>query len=439
MEALVNKSIRIILSCFVGVILLAGAFSGGFIVGHLFPSRGQLPFISSFLPTSPVVQPDQQSATPADLQTLFKPFWEAWNIVHQQYVDQPVNDEKLMQGAIRGMMDSLGDKQTFYMDPQLYKNETSSLQGQYEGIGAYVDTQGDYLTIVSPIQGSPADKAGLKPGDKVIAIDGQDMTGIPPEQARLKVLGPDGTKVTLTISREGEPKPLEFTITRAKIVIHSVEGKMLEDGIAYIDINTFGDQTGQELNSTLDTLLKQNPKGILIDLRNDPGGYLNTAVEVASQFIDKGVVLYEQYGDGHRDVHNALGNGRATKIPIVVLINEGSASASEILAGALQDYGRAKLVGVQSYGKGSVQNWVPLSNNQGAARVTIAKWLTPKERAIDHVGLKPDVYVQLTAEDFKAGRDPQLDAAIQTMLAMLNDSPIPTSQPTPVTTTTPVP
>jgi carboxyl-terminal processing protease len=436
MEAYVNKTIRNLLGVFVGVVLLAGAFSGGFIVGHLVPFQGQLPLISNLLPPSPAVQPDQQSATPGDLQTLFKPFWEAWNVVHQQYVNQPVDNQKLMQGAIRGMMDSLGDKQTFYMEPQLYQSETSSLQGQYEGIGAYVDTQGDYLTIVSPIQGSPADLAGLRAGDKVIAIDGQDMTGVAPEQARLKVLGPEGTKVTIKVLRQGESQPLEFTITRAKITIHSAEGKMLDNGIAYVDINTFGEHTTQELRDTLDQLLKQNPKGIIIDLRNNPGGYLNTAVEVASEFIDKGVVLYEQYGDGHRDTHNVLGNGRATDIPLVVLINEGSASASEILAGALQDYGRAKLVGVQSYGKGSVQNWVPLSNNEGAARVTIAKWLTPKERAIDHVGLAPDVYVQMTPEDFQAGKDPQLDAAVQTMLATLNGNPVPTSQPTPALTPT---
>jgi carboxyl-terminal processing protease len=164
-------------------------------------------------------------------------------------------------------------------------------------------------------------------------------------------------------------------------------------------------------------------------------------VEVGSEFIDKGVILYEQYGDGSRDTHKVLGNGRATDIPLVVLINEGSASASEILAGALQDYGRAKLVGVQSYGKGSVQNWVPLSNNEGAARVTIAHWLTPKERLIDHVGLTPDVIVEMTDADIQAGRDPQLDAAMETMLATLNGNPIPTSQPTsiPLPTFTPIP
>jgi carboxyl-terminal processing protease len=293
-----------------------------------------------------------------------------------------------------------------------------------------VDPSGDFLTVISPIEGSPADKAGLKPGDKIIKVDGHDMTGVNPEEVLQKVLGPKGTQVTLTVERDNEQVPLEFVIVRDEIVIHSAEGKMLDNGIAYVDINTFGETTTQDLRDALDTLMKQNPKGIIIDLRNNGGGYLTTAVEVASEFIDKGVILYEKYGDGKRDSYESLGNGRATNIPLVVLINEGSASASEILAGALQDYGRAKLVGITSYGKGSVQVWQPLSNDQGAARVTIAKWLTPKERAIDHVGLTPDVYVEMTADDVQAERDPQLDAAIETLNAMLNNTALPTSMPT---------
>jgi carboxyl-terminal processing protease len=439
LEAFVNNTTKTILGAFVGLILLAGAFSGGFIAGHLMPATGQLPALNDLIPGQPGVEPQQQAATPDELETLFVPFWEAWNVVHDQFVEQPVDDQVLMQGAIRGMMDALGDKQTFYMEPQVYENETSSLQGQYEGIGAYVDTEGDYLTIVSPIEGSPAEKAGLLPGDQVIAIDGEDMTGIAPEAARLKVLGPEGTTVTLKVAREGESTPLDFTITRAQIEIRSAEGKMLEEDLGYIDINTFGEHTTQELRSSLDELLKQNPRGIVIDLRNNPGGYLSTSVEVASEFIDNGVILYEQYGDGRRDEHKALGNGQATDIPLVVLINEGSASASEILAGALQDYERATLVGVKSFGKGSVQNWVPLSDNQGAARVTIARWLTPDERLIDHIGLTPDVVVEMTAEDFESQRDPQLDAAVQTLLAQLEGNPIPTSQPTSIPALTPTP
>lgn len=437
-----NKPIKIIIGLFIAGILLAGAFSGGFLASRLLPAASvEVPAVSDLIPGVPGPTTEQKAATPDELETLFKPFWEAWNIVHESYVDQPVDDVALMQGAIRGMMETLGDDYTYYMEPKVYEDENTQLQGSYQGIGAYVETDGDYLTIVSPIEGSPADKAGLKAGDKVIAIDGEDMTGIAPEEARQKVLGPDGTQVKLTIAREGEPQPIEFVITRAEIVIRSAEGKMLEDGIAYVDINTFGDNTTAELREALDELMAQNPRGIVIDLRNNGGGYLHTAVEVSSEFISEGVILYEQYGDGRRDTFEALGKGRATDIPLVVLINEGSASAAEILAGALQDYDRATLVGMQSYGKGSVQIRQPLSDNQGAARVTVAKWLTPKERAIHEIGLTPDVTVEMTLEDFEAERDPQLDAAVETLLAIINNTAIPTSMPTstPAGTLTPVP
>lgn len=414
-----DKSIKLILGSIVGFIFLAATFSAGILVGHFMPAGAQMPIVNDFLPVQPTAAPEQLSATPEDMQTLFAPFWEAWNIVHSEFVDQPLDDVTLMRGAIRGMMEAVGDKQTFYMDPVVYEAETSTLSGEYEGIGAFVDTTGDYLSIISPIEGSPAEAAGLKPGDLIVAIDGVDMTGTPPEEARQKVIGPAGTTVTLSVAREGQEEPLEFIITRAKITIPSVTGKMLENDIAYIDINQFGDKTTSELNTVLEELIPQNPKGIIIDLRNNGGGYLQTSIEVASEFIDKGVILYERYGDGSRDTYNALGNGRATDLPIVVLVNEGSASASEILAGALQDYERAKLVGVITYGKGSVQQWIPLSDENGAARVTIARWLTPDERLIDGVGLTPDFTVELTEDDVAAERDPQLDKAIQVLLELI--------------------
>jgi carboxyl-terminal processing protease len=215
---------------------------------------------------------------------------------------------------------------------------------------------------------------------------------------------------------------LEFSVVRDKIVTKSATGEMLDNGIGYVQITTFGDKTTPELRAALSDLMSQNPKGLIIDLRNNGGGYLLTAVEVASEFIDDGVILYEQYGDGQRDTYTALKNGQATDIPLVVLINEGSASASEIVAGAIQDSGRGQLVGVTSYGKGSVQNWVPLSDNQGAVRVTIAKWLTPNERAIHGQGLTPDVEVERTVEDFEADLDPQLDKAIEVLLDEISAS-----------------
>ena len=424
-----NKALMAVLVVVAVLFIGAASFAGGFVTGHFFPalneSSGQ-----TFLPVAPTPSADQNSATPQDLQTLFSPFWEAWNLVHQQYVDQPVDDVKLMQGAIRGMMESLGDKHSSYMDPVNFQQANQSLAGEYEGIGAYVDTGGDFLTITSPIPGSPAEKAGLRPGDIIVKIDGKDMTGVDPEVARQQVLGPAGSTVHLTIARKDEKNLLEFDVTRDKIVIKSATGKMLDNGIAYIQVTTFGDKTSAELTQALNDVLAQNPKGIILDLRNNGGGYVQTAVEVASQFIDKGVVLYEQFGDGKKNTYEVQPGGLATDIPMVVLINEGSASASEIVAGALQDYGRAKLVGVTSYGKGSVQNWIPLSGDQGAVRVTVAKWLTPNGRTIHQKGLTPDVFVQMTEEDYLNNLDPQLDAAVQTLLAIIGGQPIPTSVPT---------
>jgi carboxyl-terminal processing protease len=419
-----NKYVRGGLIGAVAAVMLLGSFSGGFLVGHFLPTwtgSSQPLFASAPTPEpAPTVSAEQQSTTPDELDTLFQPFWEAWNIVHEDYVDQPVDDTALMQGAIRGMMDALGDEHSSYMDPTTYESANAGLAGEYEGIGAWVDTTADYLTIISPIPGSPAEAVGLEAGDKIIAIDGDDMTGIDAELARQRVLGPAGSMVVLTVAREGEPEALEFTITREKIVVKSASGEMLENDIGYVQIITFGDKTTPELRATLEDLMAQNPKGLVIDLRNNGGGYLQTSVEVASEFIGEGVILYEQYGDGERITYQALKNGQATEIPLVVLVNEGTASASEIVAGAIQDLGRGKLVGVTSYGKGSVQNWVPLTNNQGAVRVTIAKWLTPNERTIHGEGLQPDVVVETTTEDRQADIDPQLDKAIEVLLEELN-------------------
>ena len=422
-----NKLLRGALIGGLAAIVLLGSFSGGFLVGHFVPFGNSDSSTFQFgspeePPVVTTVSPAQQSTTPDELETLFTPFWEAWNIVHDEYVDQPVDDTALMQGAIRGMMEALGDEHSTYMDPKTFQDANDSLAGEYEGIGAWVDTTADYLTVISPIPGSPADKIGIKPGDKIIAIDGEDMTGIDAELVRQRVLGPAGSKVVLTIERTGESEPLEFSITREKIVVKSATGEMLENGIGYVQITTFGDKTTPELRAALKELMAQNPKGLIIDLRNNGGGYLQTSVEVASEFIGDGVILYEQYGDGNRTTYQALKDGLATKIPLVVLINEGTASASEIVAGAIQDSSRGKLVGVTSFGKGSVQNWVPLSNNQGAVRVTIAKWLTPNERTIHGQGLEPDVTVEITDEERQAELDPQLDKAIEVLLQEINGS-----------------
>ena len=317
-----------------------------------------------------------------------------------------------MQGAIRGMMDSLGDPHSGYMSPVEYSDATAPLEG-YSGIGAWVNTEGEYLTITEPMKDSPAESAGIKAGDQIIAIDGVDMTGTLAELARQKVLGPADTQVVLTILREGVEQPFDVTVTRAQISIPSTEYKMLENNIAYVRLNAFSNTSGVELREALNELLANNPKGLILDLRYNSGGYLDAAIDVGSEFLSNGVVAYEEYGDGTRDTFNVSGKGIATEIPMVVLVNEWSASASELVAGALQDQGRAQLVGVTTYGKGTVQNWIALLDNEGAVRVTIARWLTPNGRNVTDTGLTPDIEVEISEADAQAGIDSQLNRAIE--------------------------
>lgn len=403
----------------VGLMVLAavavGAFSGGFIAGWLVP---QSP--SNLLPkalTTAIPQNSSPDDAAKSTDELFVPFWEAWKIVNQQYVDQPVDQEQLMRGAIRGMVAGLGDQHSSYMDPEEYRQANLPMDGEYEGIGAWVDTTGAYLRIIEPMPGSPAEKAGLRPGDEVIRINGEDMTGIDGSLVLRRVLGPGGTQVTLTIRRESETEPFDVSITRAKIDVPSVESRMLDNQIAYVHLFSYGEKTTTELKAALKALMAEEPKGLILDLRNNGGGYLVTAIDVVSQFIDKGVVMFEEYGDGSRKEFKAKSGGLATNVPLIVLINGGTASASEITAGAIQDLGRGKLVGEKSFGKGSVQNWIPLSGDEGAVRVTIARWLTPNGTQIHGVGLTPDVAVEFTEQDMEAGRDPQLEKAVDLLSA----------------------
>src|SRR5512133_2398865 len=268
LEANVNKFVKYALIALLSVVLLTVTFSSGFVAGH-FSQAGilnNIPFLSGSPLLRPLATPAGASdATPDNLKTLFAPFWETWTLVHQQYVDQPVDDLKLMQGAISGMLGALGDQHTSYMDPAQFKDANNSLSGAYEGIGAYVDTTGTFLKVISPISQSPAEKAGLRSGDLIVGIDGADMKGTNPELVRQKVLGPAGSVVTLTIQREGEEKPFDVKITRAKITIASVESKMLDNNIAYVKLNTFGDTTTQELTAQLKDLMAKNPKGLILD------------------------------------------------------------------------------------------------------------------------------------------------------------------------------
>jgi len=403
-----NKTMRSALIAVVAIVLVVCLFGSGFVVGNFVPALR--PASVSTLTTTPGAN---QGGTPADLQSQFAPFWQAWTLVHQNYVDQPVDNTKLVQGAITGMMNALGDPHTGYSTPLETTDLNNSLQGAFDGIGAYVDTKGAYLTITATIPGYPAAKAGLQSGDQIIAVNGEDVTGMDPDIVRLtKVMGLAGTSVQLTIQRTGVDKPLEFTITREHIVIPFVTSKMLANNIAYIQITQFGETAASDFHTQLSQLMAQNPAGLVLDLRNNPGGYLTAAIAIASEFIDHGVIVSEKNSDGSKTPYNATSGGLATSIPMVVLVNGNSASASEIVSGAIQDDGRGKLVGELTYGKGSVQEYFPLDDG-GLARITVAKWLTPNGRTIDKIGLTPDQIVALTQVDITAGLDPQLDAALK--------------------------
>jgi len=417
-----SRTVRVLLGLFLGSLVLLATFSAGLGVGLALPNftgsgqQADLPPAELELPNiapraGGTVQP------PEDVEQLFGPFWEAWDIVHQDYVDQPLDDGALMRGAIRGMVESLGDPHSSYMDPDEYLQANLPLDGEYEGIGAWVDSEGELLTIISAMPDSPAERAGLRPGDQVVAVDGEDVTALDGSLVIRRVLGPAGTSVDLTIRREGLVEPLVVTIMRERIALPSVQSEMLDGGIGYVRLYTFADQTGGDLEQALRSLLQEDPVGLILDLRGNGGGFLTTAVEVASQFIPQGTVLTERFGDGREQVYEAERGGLATEIPLVVLIDGGTASASEIVAGAIQDHGRGELVGETSFGKGSVQNWVPLDADQGAVRVTIARWYTPNDRLIHGVGLEPDHVVAPAEDPTVEGIDPQLDKAVELLLA----------------------
>ena len=405
---------RIVLAIAAVISIASLAFSAGLATGLVIP-RLSGPSEAPPLELNPpqINQPEPGPQLPASRDELMAPFWEAWEILHDEYVDQPLDDGSLVQGAIRGMVDSLGDPHSSYMDPDEYLQANLPLDGEYEGIGAWVDADGEFLTIISAMPGSPAERGGLQPGDQVIGVDGEDVTGLDGNLVIRRVLGPAGTAVRLTIRREGVPDPIDLELVRERIDLASVESEILEGDIGYIRLLSFGAQTADDLDRELADLLRQDPQGLILDLRGNGGGFLNTAVDVASQFLSEGVVLSERFGDGQETVYEVEGGGRATQIALVVLIDGGSASASEIVAGAIQDHDRGLLVGETSFGKGSVQNWIELNDDQGAVRVTIARWYTPDGRQIHEVGLTPDVEV-LAAEAGQA--DLQLNEAIELLL-----------------------
>ncbi len=396
----------------------SGVFAGGFVSGARYYDMlpAGIPLLSPVTGVEEIEIDPAAGDTPEDLQSAFTPFWEAWQLLQENFVDQPLDTTTMVQGAIKGMLRATGDRHTNYMTPAEQQVMRTDMSGELEGIGAEVDTSGDLLHVISPLPGSPAQAAGMLPGDAIIKVDNEDMSGLDAFTVIAKVRGPSGSSVSITVLREGLPEPLTLEITRYKITIPSVEGEILSSGLAYVKINRFGDRTARELRSQLRAQLADDPPGLILDLRNNPGGFLDAGINVTSQFIGSGVVMVERFGDGREREYRAHPGGLATEIPLVVLINRGSASAAEIVASAVKDYQRGDLVGESSYGKGTVQTWLNLSDAQGAVRITFARWLTPHGHSIDGKGLIPDVEVERSYEQYQDGLDPQLDAAVNLLL-----------------------
>ena len=376
-------------------------FAGGVTVAMYWGTT--LPLAAIFGPATPV-----QRATPGDLRDQFKVYWETWSLVEKSFFRrEPLQPDQMVYASIEGMLKSLGDDYTYFQRPEEAAKSRELMAGEFEGIGAYIEWKDGQLVIISPIEGSPAEKSGILPGDIVLKVDGAELApqlasldvDAATQKARNLIRGPKGSNVTLTISRPSTEEILELTITRAALPQISVHPKMLDSGIAYIQVTQFTGTTTSQLDAALKYLLAQEPKGLILDLRNNPGGLLPTAREMIGRFVGDGVALYEEFGNGRIDELSVMRSGddpQAFDIPMIVLVNNGSASASEIVAGALRDRGRAILLGEKTFGKGSVQSVNTLSDGS-SARITIAQWLTPNKNMIHKVGIMPEQIVPFDA------------------------------------------
>lgn len=384
------------------IVFLVLAAYGGFLTGE-----GKLKW--SFVNYKPAVLYNRE--TPRNVSADFSLFWQVWDKLNEQYVDKKALDpQKMVDGAISGMVGSLGDPYTVYLPPQQNKDAKDDLNGAFEGVGIQLGFKDKLLTVVTPIVGTPADKAGVKVGDAILHIKDlekkidKDTDGMSLPEAVNIIRGKKGSEVELTLGREGVEKPVIVKLLRETIVVKSATVE-IKGGVAVLKLNKFGDRTQEEWTAAVDEIVSKGVGGVVLDMRFNPGGYLDGAVWIAGEFLPAGkLVVTQQYGDGSRTDNKVSRMGRLLKIPLVVLVNEGSASAAEILAGALRDHNRAKIVGVKTFGKGSVQQPEDFDNGAGI-HITVAKWLRPNGGWIDKKGIEPDVKVE--------GDDKQLEKAIE--------------------------
>ena len=426
---------RAVLGVAVALVVVLGG-SGLFISGYMLGSR----------------QAGQPGTSAADA-AAFQPFWDAYHNVSTQFALGPVDQKTIVEGAIKGMVDSLGDPYSAYLSPTDFQSTLQDISGTFEGIGAEVgtvDASGKdsncttfgpdcRLEIAQPLPDSPALKAGLQPGDVVTKINGTTVDGLTPDQTTSQIRGPAGSSVTLTIQR-GKAAPFDVSIVRAKITRQEVVTKDLANGsVGYVELSGFSETGADAAVAAIKADVQKGQKKLILDLRGNPGGFIDAAQRLASAFISSGPVFWQQDAAGTQTATNAIAGGPATDptIRVVVLVDGGTASAAEIVTGALKDTGRATIVGQKTFGKGTVQTWYELGTNgdEGGIKLTIAKWLTPNKTWIHKVGITPDVAVDVPA-NLPAGSDPILDKALA-ILAAPPASPAPGASSTPAIPGTP--
>ena len=398
----VSKNRKYLMKSVSAILLFAIAFGIGYQSGR----KGLV-----FQPKS--FQVVNQNNAPASVD--YNLLWDAINIVNQKYIDKPIDQQKVLYGAVQGAIAAVGDPYTTFFTPDSLNNFQTGLKGSFGGIGAEVGEKDGNIVIIAPIDGSPAQKAGLMAGDAILGVNASSTAGWTVDQAVNVIRGPKGTAVTLSIGRAGKSAPFDVKITRDNIVIKSVKWTYKTEGtktIAVVTISEFGDDTTGLFNQAVSDILTHHVDGIIIDLRKNPGGYLQSAVDVASNWVKAGdLVVSEVHSDGSSIKYTGEGNPKLDGIKTIVMINGGSASAAEILSGALHDHGFAQLLGQKSFGKGSVQELDNLPEG-GAVKVTIAKWVTPNGVNLNHNGLNPDIPVSPSASATSTV-DTQMDAALQ--------------------------
>ncbi|MBD3157111.1 PDZ domain-containing protein [Candidatus Peregrinibacteria bacterium] len=379
-------------------------------------------FVTNYIPEQQTFTYEESEETPLidNPQAVdMSLFWKVWQEIDTYYVDETAvqNDSKLIYGSIKGLVDSLNDPYTIFMDPEETHQFEENLNASLEGIGAELTIEEGLLVVLSPLKDSPAEEAGLLPGDIIFQINGEVTSEMTLFDAIMSIRGEKGTDVTLTIIREEIAEPFDVTIVRDAINVESVTYELLEDSIGYISINQFSDDTGDEFNATLQKMILDDPKGLIIDLRYNGGGYLDIAVDILSELIEGSQVAVQiQTRENEENEQVYLwGNATLPELPLVILVNNSSASAAEIMAGTIQDYKRGLVIGEKTYGKGSVQEVLYLEDGS-SLRMSIAHWLTPNGRNIENEGITPDRIVELTYEDALEGNDTQLEEATHYLL-----------------------